>query len=174
MLSKRKRTRLENHNYSHPGAYFVTICTESHIDYFGEVFKNGIHLSSLGKIAHKFWLEIPEHNNYIELDKFTVMPNHLHGIIIIQASMHVGNRHACSLQKRRQNQKLPSIIGSLKSAITREIRNTHPTENFAWQKSHHDRIIRSETELRKIRNYIAYNPANWENDPIFQGYFIAK
>jgi len=88
------------------------------------------------------------------------MPNHVHGIVIIDSP--VGNRHACSLQEGRQYQKLPVVIGSYKSAVTRKINKTH--NEFNWQKSFYDHIIRNDKSLHRIRKYIHYNPLKWEYD----------
>jgi len=92
------------------------------------------------------------------------MPNHFHGIIIIDDF--VWNRHACSIQninENRQHQKLPVIIGSFKSAVTKLIHRKYEN-GFQWQKSYYDHIIRNEPSLNNIRQYIRQNPQNWETD----------
>ena len=77
-------TRLQKWDYGWNGKYFITIVTKNHIHYFGEIDKNKeMHLSEIGKIAEKFWYEIPAHFPFAILDEFTVMPNHIHGIVII-------------------------------------------------------------------------------------------
>jgi len=90
-------------------------------------------LNDYGETAEELWLEIPKHFEDVELDEHIIMPNHVHGIIIIDSDEEpVGNRHACSLQEDRQYQKLPVVIGSYKSAVTRKINQTHnePTRCF--------------------------------------------
>jgi REP element-mobilizing transposase RayT len=87
------------------------------------------------------------------------MPNHIHGIIIINEN--VGNRHACSL--RRQYQLLPVIIGGYKSAVSRRI-HAHGFGDFGWQKSFYDRVLRGGKELEAIRVYIRNNPLQWDLD----------
>ena len=120
--------RLQNWDYGSDAAYFVTICTQNREHYFGEIFNGVMQLSEIGEMANKFWLEIPNHFPFVELDEFVVMPNHVHGIIIINKPVSVETRHALSLstqspsqkhetigQKRFQNQgkgTLSSIIGS--------------------------------------------------------------
>jgi REP element-mobilizing transposase RayT len=79
--------RLVDWDYSFTGYYFVTICTYNHIDYFGDIKNSKMNLSEIGRIANNYWNEIPTHFPYTKLDKFIIMPNHLHGIIKI----HNGN-----------------------------------------------------------------------------------
>ena len=78
-----KSTRLQGYDYSRDGYYFVTICTYKHIEFFGKIVNQKMVLSQIGKIAHYFWLNIPNHFQFVILDKFIIMPNHVHGIIII-------------------------------------------------------------------------------------------
>jgi len=78
-----KSTRLKNHNYTQAGLYFVTICTRDKEHFFGEIKKGGMILNDIGKIAHQFWQEIPQHFLFVNLDQFVIMPNHVHGIIEI-------------------------------------------------------------------------------------------
>lgn len=118
-------------------------------------------LNQCGEIAIRHWLGIPIHFVGIILDAFVVMPNHIHGIIQIININTVGNRHACSLQYdhsiRRQNQKLPVVIGAFKSAVSKSVRTIPEFNKFQWQKSFHDRIIRNDQSLDKIRQYITKN-----------------
>ena len=79
----RQTIRLKNYNYAANGYYFVTICTHEKQCYFGDVIDGEMHLSQIGKIARQYWLEIPQHSKYTYLDKFVIMPNHVHGIIVI-------------------------------------------------------------------------------------------
>ena len=89
-------TRLQNWDYSSSGWYYVTICTKDRICYFGSITNRKINLSDIGKIAKQYWKEIPDHFNNIILEEYTIMPNHIHGIIIIQNNVETG--HAPSLQ----------------------------------------------------------------------------
>src|SRR3989338_6303074 len=77
-------SRLPNWDYSSNGYYFITICTKGRKQYFGEIINNVMCLSIIGEIAKKYWLEIPKHFPFVELDEFVVMPNHVHGIIVIR------------------------------------------------------------------------------------------
>lgn len=75
--------RLPNYDYSSSGRYFVTICTHNRQHFFGEVRSRLMHFSPIGAIAHQLWVEIPNHHQYVKLDAHIIMPNHIHGIIII-------------------------------------------------------------------------------------------
>ncbi|MCH7681286.1 transposase [candidate division KSB1 bacterium] len=161
----RKSIRLKNYDYSQNGYYFVTICTKNREEYFGQINDDEMILSQYGKIAKQSWLEIPEHFEDIRVDEHVIMPNHIHGIVIIESDDEpVGNRHACSLPEERQYQKLPIVIGSYKSSVTRKSNQIHDKFHFKWQKSYYDHIIRNDKSLDRIRHYIHYNALKWEYD----------
>ncbi len=171
-------TRLPNWDYSDNGYYFVTICTKDKEEFFGGIVNNKIQLSEIGKIVEKYWLEIPNHFTFVELDEFIIMPNHMHGIVIIKNENHVvpnvETRHclvsttdANKKTNRFQNQgkhTISSIIGSYKSICTKIINKIQNNEFFAWQSRFYDHIIRNEKEFYRIRQYIKDNPMNWNGD----------
>ena len=76
-------TRLQNWDYGSNAAYFITICTKKRKHFFGEIINKEMQLNDAGKLAEQYWLEIPNHFPFIELGNFVVMPNHMHGILII-------------------------------------------------------------------------------------------
>jgi putative transposase len=161
----RRSVRLKEYDYSQAGAYFITICAYNRECILGDVVDRGVSLSAVGKIAKLFFEEIPNHFEGVALDKFVVMPNHLHGIITIQ---NVGVQNFEPLQKQNAFQhimpkSLGSIIRTYKSAVTHWCRN-NGYEHFKWQRNYYERIIRDEDELRAIREYIAENPLKWESD----------
>jgi len=143
-------TRLKEWDYSNPWWYYVTICTNNHFPHFGEINDGKMELNELGKTAVKFWTEIPNHFKNTELDCFVVMPNHIHGIIII-----TGKEETPCMAS------LGNIIGKFKGAVTRWAMNNNYI-NFKWQTRFYDRIIRGEKELFNIRKYIEENPVKWE------------
>ncbi len=151
-MRKRKTIRLKNYNYSSPGDYFITICTKNNKFFFIE--------NKTKQIANNCWEEIPQHFNNVELDEFIIMPNHIHGIIVIIDA--VGARHALPLQNKRQHQMLPKVIGLFKSCVTKKIHQFNP--DFQWQKSYYEHVIRNEKELDNIRKYINENPIKWNED----------
>ena len=167
--------RLRSWDYSSPGWYFVTVCTKRMKPYFGKIDQVSSSLSELGQTVNQFWSEIPQHHKNIAIDEFIVMPNHIHGIIIIVETLHATSLQSMSQQTTSlhptrssispRKGSLGVIIRSFKSAVTRWARmNGHP--NFAWQPRFYDHIIRNEDSLSRIRIYIQNNPLKWENDNI--------
>jgi putative transposase len=163
--------RLTGHDYSSGGKYFITICTQGMISYFGKITCSKMILSETGQIAYETWLELPEHFSYVSLDKFIVMPNHIHGIIIIEP-LHddVRTLHATSVQQTKnefmssispKRGSLPAVIRSYKSAVSKTVHLTDP--DFSWQPRYYDHLIRSDQEMFRIIQYIINNPGKWEN-----------
>lgn len=165
-------TRLRGWDYSSFGYYFVTICTRDHLCYFGKIVNQKMKLSEMGKIVEKYWLEIPEHFLNVDLDFFVVMPNHIHGVVVIKSSCRdealprLYNGQYKQMSKISPlPQSLPTIIGSFKSVCAKIIRRKYP--NFSWQPRFHDHIVRNEKSYQEIRRYIFENPAKWLEDELF-------
>jgi len=238
-----KQYRLPEYDYSQGGMYFITICTQNRIKYFGDVINEKMELNNIGITANKFWLEIPKHFQNIILDEYIIMPDHVHGIIFIDkdipaknecrecdeydehdehrcdvdvgggVGVDVGTGHCpvpvpvpinekineifgigqcrgttlsgttgttrtgqCPVPTNTTNtneystfghvlpQSISTIIGSFKSICTKTINQKYPNLKFGWQTRFYDRIIRDETALNNIRNYIYNNPFKWELD----------
>ena len=174
--------RLQSWDYGANGAYFITICTQNRKEFFGKMLPakefgvSTMQLNEMGQLAEKYWMEIPHHFPFIELGNFVVMPNHTHGILIIDKMDRVTNDDTIPIvlesreflvsktigQMRFQNQgknTTSSIVGSYKSVVTKNARLIDP--NFGWQTRFHDHIIRDAKSFENIQNYIANNPANW-------------
>jgi REP-associated tyrosine transposase len=120
-------------------------------------------LNDIGKIAEDFWNEIHSHFHNVELDEYIIMPNHIHGIIIINNV--VGDANFASPTKKvedRSKMELCKVIQQFKRAVTIQIKTELVETNFKWQRSFYDRIIRNETELYNIRKYIKQNPLKWD------------
>jgi len=175
MLRERKLNRLRDYDYSEFGYYFVTICVKDRELCFGDVVGGNMILNKFGRIADQCWREIPNHFNNTEFDKYVIMPNHMHGIVVINddivGNATVGNADLRSLQIQSKNDRtkmsLSKIIHGFKSSTTRIINKTHGIYGnlfFAWQKSFYDRIIRNNHELYRIRKYIINNPLKWHFD----------
>ncbi|NJD23661.1 MAG: transposase [Melioribacter sp.] len=148
-------SRLKTWDYSNPWWYYITVNTKIHVSYFGRVEKGKMILSEIGKIVEKYWKEIPTHFPGIELDYYIIMPNHLHGIIIINPQVETPDRASL------QNPLLSQIINQFKGSVKRWANKNNYT-NFSWQPRFYDRIIRNEKELFNIRKYIEQNPLKWE------------
>ncbi len=137
----------------------MTICTHNRVNHFGEIDKDQIKLSDIGQIATDCWWDIPKHFDNTVLDEFIVMPNHIHGIVIL-----VGNADLRSLQQRntgRSSMYLSKIIHGFKSSVSRITRRRWKNRIFAWQKSFYDHVIRDDESLDDIRAYIRNKPLNW-------------
>lgn len=151
-------SRLPNWDYSDNGYYFITICTKDKEIFFGNILNNKMCLSRIGEIANKCWFEIPNHFPCVELDEFVVMPNHVHGIIIIRNFR--CRDGACPVSTKRNT--LGNIVGSFKSVVTKYI-NSHQL-TFGWQPRFYEHIIRNEKEFYRVKQYVKNNPINWEVD----------
>ncbi len=163
----RKPNRLKNYDYSQHGWYFITICTQNRIEWFGKIKNGKMFLGELGKIVMQQWLWLAQQYNYVILDKYVVMPNHLHGIMAINNNNHVvGTGRDLSLQRNGKTTKIKSLselMGAFKTTSSKLI-HQHGQENFKWQRSFYDHIIRNEKSLNQIRQYIINNPLKWDSD----------
>jgi REP element-mobilizing transposase RayT len=174
----RKSLRLETWDYSWPAAYFIIICTHNRQNFFGKIENKKMILSKFGQIACSTWLEIKSHSKNTEFADFVIMPNHVHGIIILKNKYNVETRHALSLQNKKfstvryQNpgkNSISSIIGSYKSAVSKEAHKIN--KQFKWQSRFYDHIILNEESFEKISLYIKNNPINWKKDNFFNQKF---
>lgn len=165
-LHHRKYIRLRGYDYSRPGYYFVTICTHGRERLFGTVRKGKMQLSPAGTIARECWQAIPEHFPQVTLDQFCIMPDHLHGILIIQPLEAPIPSDKITNRTRRghfgpQSMNLGSIIRGFKAGVTTRCK-IHGL-SVHWQSRYHDHIIRSHASLERIRKYIEHNPENWQS-----------
>jgi len=162
-------TRLQNWDYRWDGYYFITICTKEKKEYFGEIQNGKMVLSQLGIIADILWYEIKNHAQNIKLDAFIVMPNHIHGILILSNNKNTPNLSPKTIGETRfQNQgknSISSIVGGYKSAVTKHAHRLN--FEFAWQSRFYENIIRNEDRYIQIIDYIHQNPLKWENDKFF-------
>ncbi|BAY07544.1 transposase [Calothrix sp. NIES-2098] len=179
----RRSIRLPGYDYTQIAAYFTTICTYKKQCWFGDVINGEILHNQLGIIVHHFWQALPRRFSHIQLDAFVVMPNHVHGILIItdsgarqpQSFPSVENfTDAVPLQNtniRKTEQfgkpvsgSIPTVIRSFKSAVTKRINLMRKTPYPpVWQRDYYERIIR-EDGLDNVRQYIINNPLQWAED----------
>lgn len=161
-LPKRKSIRLKNYNYSSNGVYFITICTHNRKCLFGEIVGNGldrssdvdvngmIRLSQCGEIVKKDLENLSQHFSHITVDKYVIMPNHIHVILLFESSN--------KMERSRPFPTISTVIGLYKSGVSRKIGHS------IWQKSFYDHIIRNDKSYYEIWNYIDTNPLKWELD----------
>jgi REP element-mobilizing transposase RayT len=169
----RRSIRLKGYDYTQAGAYFVTICTKDRACLFGHVADGVMRLNQMGHIVRQCWLAIPDHVPHVLLDEFVVMPNHVHGIIVIMPTHDVGATHASprpnhdtpTRPRGPQRQSLGSIVGSFKSAVTKRINELRGTPGApVWQRNYYEHIIRNDDDMARIRKYIVNNPLQWALD----------
>ena len=152
------------------GTYFVTICTHGREHYFGEIAMNEngepkMNLSKIGNIANECWRSIPQHFPHVQVPLWIVMPNHIHGILIINPPIETQN--FASLQSNKfgpQSKNLASVIRGFKIGVTKYARENNIP--FAWQTRFYDRIVRNTDELNRIAEYIENNVAKWAFDEL--------
>jgi len=181
----RRSIRLKGFDYTKQGAYFITICTNNRDNLFGEIVSDKIILNEYGEIANAVWKKIPNHFPNVELDEYIIMPNHVHGIIVIEGNnvgvidYSVGAIHELPLQETtlpqqkdfvanriyRRKMTIPKIVGYYKMNITKQINLLRNKPGVTvWQRNYYDRIIRNDVELKIKREYIKNNPARWNED----------
>ena len=169
-----KSARATWHDYR-SGAYFITICVKNHEHYFGEIENGVVKLSEIGKNTTENLQNINNHYPYVEIPLFVVMPNHIHAIVLIDGDHRRDVARNVSTEmttKPNENKKMVEIakhqsllcvaMRGFKSAVTK-FANKNGID-FAWQTRFHDHIIRSQSEMNRIADYIENNPATWDND----------
>mgnify|MGYP000107575884 CR=1 FL=1 len=166
----RRSIRLKGYDYSQAGAYFVTICTKDRLCLFGEVLDGEMRLNDAGRMVWDIWNDLPNHYPGVAVDAFIVMPNHVHGIIILVGA---GPR-ACpgfgQPQGVAPTMGLPDVVHRFKTMTTKRyvdgIRQLgwEPFRGRLWQRNYYEHIIRNEEFLNSIREYILLNPMRWDLD----------
>lgn len=151
-LPDRKPTRLSGFDYSTPNYYFVTICVHNKLHLFGEVD----NINEYGKIAEIELLSIPNHFDSVRIDKYVIMPNHIHAIIIIGCD-------GLDTERSRPFPTLSTIIGLYKSGVSKRIHEIEPNIQI-WQKSFNDRIICNDKGYQEVWQYIDENPMKCEKE----------
>ena len=179
----RKSIRLQGYDYSKAGAYFVTMCSQDRECLFGEIVEGKMHLNDAGRLVLDEWEALAIRFPGIELDAFVVMPNHVHGVIVIGSGKDeegdaiqgdaIQGDHKGRPYGEFSTQNIPTlgdVIGALKSRVTLEYIRGVKEGRFPgfrgklWQRNYYEHIIRNEDSLNRIKLYIASNPANWESD----------
>jgi putative transposase len=174
-LHHRRSIRLRGHDYSAPGATFVTVCLRDRRCLFGDVVDGVMICNVFGGVVTDMWKALPGHHAQVLLDAFIVMPNHVHGIIVIRRPTRPDRRgDACVAPTTADAKPRPAgpacgsvgaIVGSLKSAAAQHINGLRGTPGARiWQHGYYERIIRNEGELNRIRQYVAENPQHWFED----------
>ena len=158
---RRRSLRLRDYDYSQAGAYFVTICTHNRTCLFGDIVDGEMRLNEDGRLAQSVWEALPKHYSHVELDAVVVMPNHVHGIIVLTATP-VG----AGFKPASTRHGLPEIVRAFKTFSGRRINQSRSTPGTpVWQRNYYEHVIRNDAALNRLRQYIAENPARWAEDP---------
>ena len=160
---QRKSPRLPKYDYAQNGLYFVTICVEHRLDLLGIIVEATMKCNAAGEMIGNWWLELAKKYAGVAPMDFVVMPNHFHGIIVIDNPTPAA-AHLVSLSAIIQWFKTMTT-----NAYLRGVREAGwPTvEGKLWQRSYHDHIIRDEIAFENIRRYIQENPAKWGQDVFY-------
>jgi REP element-mobilizing transposase RayT len=186
----RRSIRLRGYDYTQAGAYFITICTHERIRLFGDIMNGQMRLNDRGAMVQQEWINLPHRFPNIDLDAFIVMPNHIHGIIVITDvdpvvgaglvpalpsapngdGVTISGASGATRATTRVAPTVGGIVGAFKSITT--VRYTHGVQHYGWlpfrgrlwQRNYYEHIIRSEESLNRIREYITNNPMQWEWD----------
>jgi len=177
------------YDYAQAGAYFVTICTCRHQCLFGRVVDDAMELNAAGLAVASCWRAIPAHYPDIVLDAFVVMPNHMHGILMISSNVGANNHspvggrdhtganvysplptderaapmHRRIVRARGTSRTVGAVVRGFKIGVTKWMRQNTDVPDV-WQRDYYEHVIRSEQQLCRIRRYIEANPANWMLD----------
>ncbi len=183
----RKSIRLRGYDYSQAGAYFVTICTQNRECLFGNIINEKMVLNDAGQMVKMIWDELPINYPGINIDEFQIMPNHIHGIIILvgagpractdatprgcpKTTDHINIGQARGPTPTAAGLSLPDIVHRFKSLTTARYRHGvkqkqwPPFPGKLWQRNYYEHIVRDDNELNKIRKYIMDNPKKWDLD----------
>ena len=162
----RQSIRLKNYNYSKSGAYFVTITVDSEGETFGKIKEGRVELNRAGELVKKEWMDLPRKFINVKLDKFVIMPDHFHGIVILDNKKEGLINQAPTRKKdwiliKDKNDTLGKIIRAFK-AKTAKLIHDNGSKDFKWHRNYYDHIVRDEKDFFAVKNYIRNNPSNWE------------
>ena len=191
-IHHRRSIRLQGYDYSQAGAYFVTVCTQNRECLFGEIVNGEMLLNDAGIMVQSVWDEIPVHYPGIDVDASIVMPNHIHGIVVIVGAAPCGRpgfdctapcgRPGLAYSQDGQARgpaptglSLPDVVHRFKTMTTKRYADGVKQNGWSmfpgklWQRNYWEHIVRNEPELNRIREYIHTNPAQWELDKLSVG-----
>jgi REP element-mobilizing transposase RayT len=191
-IHHRRSIRLQTYDYTQAGAYFVTLCSQNRECLFGQIENGETRLSAAGSMIESVWNEIPENYPGIDIAEFVVMPNHIHGIIVIVGATPCGcpphgcpeTGHAQERQGHAREQQgqargpaptetrlsLPDVVHRFKTMTTKRYADGvkqcgwPPFPGRLWQRNYWEHVIRNESDLARIREYIQNNPTQWALD----------
>jgi len=150
----RRSIRLPGYDYAQPGAYFVTIVSHGRELLFGAIVDGEMQPNACGEAVQRVWFELPEHYPQFRRDAFVVMPNHVHGIVVIEDEPSSSRRAG-----------LAEVVRGFKTFSARRVNGLRGTAGVSiWQRNHYERVIRDDRELDRVRADIGANPSGWTED----------
>lgn len=159
-----KSMRMPYWDYSNFGAYFITICVKDMRCVFGDIVNDKMQFSSLGYVVAESMQKIDSIHDFVVLDEWIVMPNHVHVILFINNSLVARRWCVCTRQFGELPKKSIFALVNHFKGVVKKWANKNGCENFVWQKKYYDRILRNERELDRVRTYIRNNPQRWGLD----------
>ncbi len=182
-VRSRRSIRLRGYDYSRAGAYFITLCTQNRQCLFGEIVDGAMRLNPAGRLVADEWMKTAIIRHEIELDEWVVMPNHFHGILAIVDGCCRGDPPVAPKIDRPMTtpwtgdppvaptgpkpRSVGAVMAGFKSAVTKRVNEWRNTPGAKlWQRNYWEHVIRNESELNRIREYIRHNPAKWELDKL--------
>jgi putative transposase len=179
-IHHRRSIRLKGYDYSQAGAYFITICCQDRECRFGKIENDEMILNEYGTIAYNEWNKLSDRFSNFELDVFQIMPNHMHGIIVlnepVRATLAVApnkemNGNDSGASPAPTNKTVGDIVGAYKSLVANGCLDIYKMKNKTmgklWQRNYHEHIISNEQSYQTISNYIINNPSKWKDDKFY-------
>lgn len=164
----RRSARLPQYDYALCGAYFVTICARNREWLFGRMTDGTMQMNACGEIAEEEWQRSATIRAELLLDEFIVMPDHIHGIVIIESAPNQDEKRVLAARKGayhaplRTPRSLATFVGAYKASVTRRIAALRGTDAVSvWQRNYFEHVIRNDDDLNRTREYIQTNPARW-------------
>ncbi len=164
---RRRSIHLPEYDYTIPGAYFVTLCTQDRRPIFGDVMDGCMRLNEAGRMVQAVWEELPARYSCVRTDAFIIMPNHVHGIIVLADGPVVSPGHVGEGLKPSPTQRhgLPEIVRAFKTFSARSVNAIRRSPGRpVWQRGYYERVVRRCEDINRIRAYILDNPRRWELD----------
>ena len=169
MYPRRRSARLQDYDYSKAGAYAITICCHDKLPLFGQAVNGEMLVNDAGRIVEREWQRTPVIRPAIDLDVFVIMPNHLHGILVLTSDLpRAPTVRAAPTRLVSPSNTVGAIIRGFKGTTTRQIREAMQLNHPVWQRGYYEHVIRNDTALQHLREYIVTNPLQWSLDSLYR------
>jgi putative transposase len=174
-IHHRRSIRLQGYDYSKAGAYFITLCCDAKKCLLGDIVNGEMRLNEFGIIAYNEWEKLPGRFMNFELDVFQIMPNHIHGVIVLNAP---DQKSGVWVNPAPTAVTVGAIVGAYKLLVAKaclkafesgylKARHAPPKLGKLWQRNYYEHIIRNEQSYQTISDYIISNPNNWSDDSLY-------